>query len=180
MKIIFNIYKKATSIYRSIKYRNNQIEYFRTLGVIFGKNCRLVGKNDFGREPFLVTIGNHVSITTSTFITHDGGVWVFREQKPTINIIKPINVGNNVFIGADCLILPGVTIEDNIVLGARSVVTKNLAKNAVYAGTPARFIKSIDDYWTGIEPYILNTKGLSKSDKDAFLKKLYRNTEDQQ
>lgn len=174
--MISKIYNKIIFTYRSIKYRNDQIEYFRKLGVTFGKNCRLVGKNDFGREPFLVTIGNHVSITTSTFITHDGGVWVFREQKPTIDIIKPINIGNNVFIGADCLILPGVTIEDNVVLGARSVVTKNLAKNAVYAGTPARFIKSIDDYWKGIEPHILNTKGLPKNDKENLLKKLYRNT----
>ena len=167
------LYKKIFSIYLTLKYRNNQIEYFRKLGVTFGEACRLVGKNDFGREPFLVTVGNHVSITTSTFITHDGGVWVFREQKPTIDIIKPITIGNNVFIGADCLILPGVTIGDNVVLGARSVVTKNLPGNAVYAGVPARFIKSIDDYWHGIEPHILNTKALSKDEKEDFLIKLY-------
>lgn len=171
--MLTRLYQIIFNIYITIKYRNNQIEYFRKLGVTFGENCRLVGKNDFGREPFLVTIGNHVSITTSTFITHDGGVWVFREQNPTIDVIKPIYIGNNVFIGADCLILPGVTIGDNVVLGARSVVTKDLAQNAVYAGVPARFIKSIDDYWNGIKPHILITKELSRHDKEAFLKKFY-------
>lgn len=171
--MISRIYTKLISIYLKLRYRRDQVEYFRKLGVTFGHNCRLVGINDFGREPFLITIGNHVSITTSTFITHDGGVWVFREQNPTIDIIKPIKIGNNVFIGADCLILPGVTIGDNVVLGARSVVTKDLADNGVYAGVPARFIKSIDDYWRGIEPHILNTKALSREEKEAFLKNLY-------
>ena len=171
--MLTRIYTKIKNIFRIVKYRNNQIGYFRKLGVTFGEDCRLVGKNDFGREPFLVTIGNHVSITTSTFITHDGGVWVFRQQKPTIDVIKPIKIGNNVFIGADCLILPGVTVGDNVVIGARSVVTKNLAPNAVYAGVPARLIKTIDDYWNGIEPHILHTKGLSKNEKETFLKNLY-------
>lgn len=171
--MLVRLYKKIFNIYMSIKYRNNQIGFFRKKGVVFGENCRLVGKNDFGREPYLVTLGNHVSITTSTFITHDGGVWVFREKNPTIDVIKPINIGNNVFIGADCLILPGVTIGDNVVLGARSVVTKDLAQNAVYAGVPARFIKSIDDYWKGIEPHILNTKGMSRDEKEAYLKNIY-------
>ena len=172
--MIIRLYKTLVNIYRILKYRNNPIEYYRRSGVTFGQNCRLVGKNDFGREPFLVTIGNHVSITTSTFLTHDGGVWVFREEKPTVDIIKPINIGNNVFIGADCLILPGVTIGDNVVLGARSVVTKDLPQNGVYAGVPARFIKSIDDYWKGIEPNILHTKGLSRDAKEAFLKDIYK------
>ena len=168
------LYNRVKVLYNRIKYRNNQIEYFRKLGVTFGDNCRLVGENDFGREPYLVTMGNHVSVTTSTFITHDGGVWVFREKKPTIDVVKPINIGNNVFIGAECLILPGVTIGDNIVLGARSVVTKSLLSNAVYAGTPARYIKSIDEYWNSIEPGIIHTKKLSYDKKVAILKEMYK------
>lgn len=161
-------------LYHWLKYRNNQIGYFKKLGVTFGDNCRLVGKIDFGREPYLVTLGDHVSITTSTFITHDGGVWVFRDEKPTIDVIKPINIGNNVFIGAECLILPGVTIGDNVVLGARSVVTKNLHANAVYAGVPAKHIKSLDDYWNTIEPEIIHTKNFSRDKKAAILKKMYK------
>ncbi len=109
------------ALYNKIKYRNNQIAYFKKQGVRFGHNCRLVGKNDFGCEPYLITIGNHVSITTSTFITHDGGVWVFRDDNPEIDVIKPITIGDNVFIGAECLILPGVNIGNNVVVGARAV-----------------------------------------------------------
>lgn len=156
-------------LYNWIRYRNDAIGYYRKQGVKFGDNCRLIGKIDFGSEPYLITIGNHVSITASTFITHDGGVWIFREQNPSIDRIKPIKIGNNVFIGAECLILPGVTIGDNVVVGARSVVTKDLPSNAVYAGVPARFIKTIGDYWSGMQADILHTKGLSRAEKKAFL-----------
>jgi acetyltransferase-like isoleucine patch superfamily enzyme len=156
-------------LYNWIRYRNNPVGYFKKQGVTFGDNCRLIGKNDFGSEPYLITIGNHVSITSSTFITHDGGVWIFREKAPSIDIIKPIKIGNNVFIGAECLILPGVTIGDNVVIGARSVVTKDLPANAVYAGVPARFIKTADDYWNGMQANIIHTKGLSRAKKKAFL-----------
>lgn len=52
-----------------------------------------------------------------------------------------VHIGNNVFIGANCTILPGARIRDNVVVGAGSVVTGELAPNTVYAGAPCRPIR---------------------------------------
>jgi acetyltransferase-like isoleucine patch superfamily enzyme len=149
------------------------VKVARNLGVKIGSNCRLVGHVRFGSEPYLVSIGNHVSITESEFITHDGGVWVFRERHPKIDQIAPIKVMNNVFIGAQCIILPGVTIHDNVVVGARSVVTKTLPGGFVYVGAPARPIKTIDEYWQKLKNSVMETKLLGAEEKKAYLMKRF-------
>lgn len=56
---------------------------------------------------------------------------------------KPVHIGKNAWIGAGATILPGVTIGDNAVVGAASVVTKDVEPDTIVAGNPARFIKSI-------------------------------------
>ncbi|WP_437286027.1 sugar O-acetyltransferase [Sorangium sp. So ce406] len=57
---------------------------------------------------------------------------------------KPIKIGNNVWLGGGAIVLPGVTIGDNTVVGAGSVVTRDLPANVVAVGNPARVIRSID------------------------------------
>jgi acetyltransferase-like isoleucine patch superfamily enzyme len=64
-----------------------------------------------------------------------------REQS---NITKKIIVGNNVWIGAKSVILPGVSIGDNAVVAAGSIVNRNVEANALVGGVPARFIKYIN------------------------------------
>lgn len=54
----------------------------------------------------------------------------------------PVTIENNVFIGANCTILKGVTIGNNSIVGACSVVTKSIPPNEIWAGNPAKFIKS--------------------------------------
>ena len=56
---------------------------------------------------------------------------------------KPITIGNNVWIGANCAILPGVTIGDNVTIGAGSVVNRDIPSNTVAVGNPCRVIKNI-------------------------------------
>ena len=82
-------------------------------------------------------IGPNVTIVT---INHD------INPKTRINAMpKPIKIGKNVWIGADCTILPGITIGDNSIIGAGSVVTKDVPYNVVVAGNPARIIKNIKE-----------------------------------
>lgn len=57
----------------------------------------------------------------------------------------PITIGNNVWIGGNCVILPGIEIGDNVVIGAGSVVTKNIPDNVCAAGNPCRVIREITE-----------------------------------
>jgi acetyltransferase-like isoleucine patch superfamily enzyme len=168
MRIIRTIFKLIEIRWRLLQRAIDSVGHAKKLGVKVGKDCRLINV-EYGAEPYLVSLGDHVSATKVQFITHDGGVWVFRERNPKIDIVAPIKVGNNVFLGFGAIILPGVTIGDNVVVGAGSIVTKDVPSNSVVAGVPARYIKSIDDYWKSIEPRALYIKGIPN--KRAFLTK---------
>ena len=121
----------------------------REIGVKVGENCRFMSTRamTFSTEPWLIEIGNHVSMTNPLFITHDGGVWVFRDQYPDIELFGKIKVGNNVFIGAEALILLDTEIGDNSIIAARAVVKGRFEPNSVLAGVPARRICSVDEYF---------------------------------
>ncbi len=141
-KILFKIL-----VFKSNAYTVHKV-FTRYLGVSIGKNSRFTGKKiSFGSEPFLITIGDNVTITPGVkFQTHDGGVALFRKEYPGLNVFGKIKIGNNVFIGEDAMIMYGVSIGDNVVIGARSVVTKDVPSNSVVAGVPAKIIKSLEDY----------------------------------
>lgn len=72
-----------------------------------------------------------------------------RLRRHKLQYNKPIHIGNNVWFGAGVTVLPGVTVGDNAIVGAGSVVTKDVPANAIVAGNPARLIRMIteeDDY----------------------------------
>jgi len=58
---------------------------------------------------------------------------------------KPISIRHNVWIGFDCVVLPGVTIGEGSVVGARSVVTEDVPPYTIVAGNPARVIRKIEN-----------------------------------
>jgi acetyltransferase-like isoleucine patch superfamily enzyme len=120
--------------------------YLRKKGYNVGKNCR-IGISSLGSEPYLVKIGNHCAIGPGvSFMTHESGCWVFRDEIPDLNIFGKIEVKDNCFIGSNSYILPNVTIGPNSVVGAGSVVTKDVLPNTVVAGVPAKIICSISEY----------------------------------
>jgi len=141
--------------------------YAKYLGVNFGKGCDFQHIY-FSSEPYLISIGNYVQITRGTiFFTHSGG-WVQREKYPEWDIFGKINIGSNVYIGNSCLIMPGVTIGDNVIVGAGSVVTKSIPNNCVIAGNPAKYITDLNTYELKNKKFNLNTR--SNKNKKDFLK----------
>lgn len=149
MKTLYLIRKIVFKIKRFL-YENDKLAhlYHTYYGVNFGKNIRFTAKDtSFGGEPFLIEIGNNVTITQGVkFQTHDGGTGVLRKKYPGLNIFGKIKISDNVFIGEDVMIMYGVTIGNNVVIGARSVITKDIPDNVVVCGTPAKVIRSIEEY----------------------------------
>lgn len=82
--------------------------------------------------------GGNTSIWDTDFHPLD---WDVRRRTLDGTKTAPIFIGNDVFIGAHCLILKGVSIGDRSILGAGSVLTKNVASDCIYAGNPAKFIR---------------------------------------
>ena len=118
-------------------------------GMIVGNNIRIMGGVNFGSEPYLIELGNDVTISFNvTFINHDGGTWAFRVIDEYNDVIKygRIRVGDHSFVGCNTTILPGVTIGSRCVIGAGSVVTRDVPDGMVVAGNPARIIMSTDEY----------------------------------
>tara|TARA_B100000530_G_C15839295_1_gene440674 strand:- start:500 stop:1009 length:510 start_codon:yes stop_codon:yes gene_type:complete len=141
--------------------------------VKIGKKCRL-SKNNYGEEPFLISIGDHVSAIKVDFITHDGAIWLWRELYPDIDLFGSIKIESNIFIGHKSIILPGAYIESNVIIGAGSVVKGRLLTNTVYAGVPAKPICTIEEYFNKNSDKFMYTKLMSRKNKEKYL---FRNIE---
>lgn len=150
------------------------LKYAAKIGVRIGAECRWIcpSSHTFGSEPYLITIGDHVTIGEGVrFITHDGGVWVLRSKHPNLDIINPISIGNNVFLGSQVMILPGVTIGENVVIGARAVVTRSIPSNHIAVGVPARVVSTLSDYEKRCITEGIATKQLNRKQKRLFLER---------
>lgn len=92
---------------------------------------------------WLISIGNNVTMAPRVHIlAHDASTKTFLDYTK----IGCVNIGDNVFIGAESVVLPGLTIGNNVIIGANSTVTQNIPENAVAVGSPARVICSLDEY----------------------------------
>ncbi len=156
---------------------SNNAAFLREYGLQIGERCRIFTKNPyemFGSEPYLVRIGNHVTVTAEVrFITHDGGTWVFRQEDPDFDVFGPIEVKDNVFIGVGTIIMPGVTIGENCVIGARSVVSTDIPPHSVAAGVPARVLMSLEEYRAKKLPQRMVVRGLPPAERRAALLRLW-------
>lgn len=132
----------------------------------------LYGDVNWGTEPWLITIGQNVHITARVqFITHDGGTLVYRRLYPDLEVTRPISVGNDVYIGNDAKLMPGVKVGNNVIIVAGSIVTKDVPDNSVVAGVPAKFIKTSDEYLEKLQRESLGLGHLSREEKDRALMK---------
>lgn len=144
-------------------------QYAKRIGVKFGNDCRIATKY-FGSEPYLIEIGDHVQITSGVKFFNHGGGWVFRKEHPNFDTFGKIIIKNNVYIGNDCLILPGVTIASNIIIAAGSVVTKSfIDEGIIIGGNPAKKIGEIADLKDRLMPFNIKSKGLNYKEKKELL-----------
>lgn len=169
---IFNAFQRKIIKHSSVQAR---IKYLRKQGVKIGRDCN-INTVLFSTEPFLIEIGNNTTVASGTeFITHDGSVCVFKNE---VNggIFGKIKIGNNVFIGSNCIILYNTTIGDNCIIGSGSVVRGQFPDNSVLLGNPAKVIMktSMLGMLFKNNPGLIKTNNLTVSEVQELVKKHFK------
>lgn len=115
-----------------------------SMGMTVGENFkRLNGVILDPSHCWLIEIGNNVTMAPRVHILcHDASTKAFLNHTK----IGRVTIGDNVFVGAESVILPGVTVGDNVIIGANSTVTCDIPSNTVVVGSPARAISTLEEY----------------------------------
>lgn len=128
------------------KQLDNSFRLFPPFYTNFGKNIN-IGKNVFINQCCHFQDQGGITLSDGVFV---GPNCVFATLNHDLNVAnrasvipKPIFVGKNVWFGASCTILPGVTIGDNSIIGAGSVVVKDVPANSIHVGNPNKLVKQI-------------------------------------
>lgn len=106
-----------------------------------------VGKNFYSNHNLVILDANKVEFGDNVFIGPNCGFYTsghpldYEIRNKGLEYAKAIRIGNNVWIGGNVCVMPGVTIGDNVVIGGGSVVTKDIPSNVVAAGNPCKVIK---------------------------------------
>ncbi len=165
---IMKSFGKVVSVF-GVNKKQLTTKWFRHHGMQVGENCTICC-NILPSEPYLVSIGNNVTISVPVqILTHDNSIIKLSEGKMT-DTFGAIKIGDNCFIGANSVILPGVTLADNIVVAAGSVVTKSFFEsNIIIGGNPAKKITTWEKSFEKNIQYAHNIKGLSMKEKKELL-----------
>ncbi|MNY21902.1 putative acetyltransferase [compost metagenome] len=116
----------------------------------YGYNIE-IGKNFYSNHNLIildaakVTFGENVFVAPNCSFYTAGHPVNFAERNEGLEYAHPITVGNNVWIGGNVVVLPGVAIGDNSIIGAGSVVNKSIPENVIAVGNPCKVVKTIGD-----------------------------------
>lgn len=161
-----------------ICYGDLPTSYYLKKGMKIGHNFHRQSATKFDpAHCYLIEIGDNVTIANNVqILAHDQAARAYTGYGKVGRVI----VGNNTFIGARTLILPGVVIGNQVIIGAGSLVTKSIPPNSLAVGVPARVIGSTDDYIAKYKKDLLtkpkfdksysNSRKLSKGKKAEIIK----------
>jgi acetyltransferase-like isoleucine patch superfamily enzyme len=168
-----NIFQRIQTALLKISSDETKIRYLRRQGMKIGKNCHL-NTMSFSTEPYLIEIGDNVAISAgSDLVTHDGAIWCFRgNELKDADVFGKIIIGNNVFVGLNCTILPNTIIGNNCIVGAGSVVRGKFPDDSVIVGNPAKVVMkmSFQKFLYIQNPGLIRTHNLTDSQKAKIVK----------
>lgn len=149
MKLLDIIYKIRKRL--GFTKPDDYLDYLRRHGVRIGKGTHAFSHNIYidSQRPWMLSIGDYCKLTHGVIILqHDYSRSVLRRvYGDVIGESMPTSIGDNVFIGMNSVILMGANIGNNVIIGAGSVVKGNIPDNVVIAGSPARVICSLEEYY---------------------------------
>lgn len=129
---------------------DNNFEIVSPIHFDYGENIT-IGRNFFSNYNLTILDGVSVSFGDNCFIGPNCSFYTaihpinYKLRNQGLEKALPIKVGNNVWFGGEVTVLPGVTISDNVVVGAGSVVTHDIPTGVIVAGNPAKIIRRIED-----------------------------------
>lgn len=161
-RIIFSILLRIDRLLKQEKIRRQkQLMKYCGNNIFLDDTCHIIVPQQFeigdnssisSYTTIFATFG--VKIGCNCLISSNVGISSYNHVQNSINrrdvenedykYSKPVTIGNNVWIGLNACILPGVTIGNNSIVGSGSVVTKNIPDNEIWVGNPAKFIKKIN------------------------------------
>ena len=115
-----------------------RIAYFRFMGIKIGERCFISFGAHLDMRRGKLTIGNNVDIAHGTYVLSHTGFKPLKEGEETV-------IEDNVKIYVRAIILPGIRVGKNSIIGAGSVVIKDVPPNVIVMGNPARIIKHLDE-----------------------------------
>lgn len=120
------------------------LKELKKIGLKIGNNVHIMSETIIDKShAFLIEIGNNVTLAHRVYIlAHDAST----KKELGYTKIGQVKIGNNVFIGAQSIVLPNTKIGNNVIIGAGSVVSKNIPNNSVVAGNPIKFICTYEEY----------------------------------
>lgn len=145
-----------------------KIETWRKQGMNIGNNVHIYS-DIFSKEPYMISIDDNTTISGNvTLVTHDNSISKYLPQYT--DIFGKISIGKNCFIGMGSMILAGVSIADNTIVAAGSVVTKSvIEEGTIVGGAPAKLIGKISELKEKNQKYGINIQGMSLGEKKRFL-----------
>ncbi|MCK2086861.1 acyltransferase [Thauera aromatica] len=143
-------HNRLVGLYRRVCRPNNfeWAEYLRRHGGLhaMGEHCAVV-PNVVITDPPHVSIGSNVSLSGCTLFGHGGGIPMLkRAYGVPLDKVGKIVIHDNVFIGHQAIVMPGVSIGPNAMVGAGSIVTRDVPPNSIVVGAPARKVGDLDEY----------------------------------
>lgn len=159
------------------KHKETLNKWFKKCGVHLehgGNGWININSNIAINEPHLIYIGQNTTIAGNVeFITHDNSV--SKIINGTTDLFGKIIIGRNCFIGARSIIMYGVSVADNVVIAAGSVVTKSIKEsNVIVAGNPARVISTWNDYELKYKDYTWDLENISREEMIEYTSKGYK------
>lgn len=127
--------------YRDGGTMGERIAALRSMGIQIGESVAIYECVFDVTYPFLISIGDNCTLTGAQLMCHDESSILFRNR----TTVAPVTVRDRVFVGRGAILLPGVTVGPDAIVGAGAIVTSDVAPGTVVAGNPARVIATVDD-----------------------------------